>query len=89
MVLPMPTVSKDGLAQIRKTAISVHKSLYCLERIIDACCPFLPRFLRDALEGARKCLHDSLQALREVMLENLDIEELTEEEVKILGGGQK
>lgn len=82
----MPTVTKDGLAEIRSSGIPVHESLYGLEAQYRACRRFLPECYQHAMDHSFGCHHLKMGELRSILLEHLDIEPLTEEEIKLLGG---
>lgn len=82
----MPAISKSGLDEIKEAAIPVHESLYDLEAQYKAIRRRLPGCFVAAMDECIQRHHGSLQALRQVMLDNLDIEPLTDQEIVALGG---
>lgn len=85
----MPTITKDGLERIKQAGANVHKSLYTDEKAWQAVKPYVPACLRAVMDAAQTNHHEALQALREAILEETDMEPLTDNEVKLLGGGGK
>lgn len=86
MGLPMPTISKDGLQQIRDAALPVRQTLYDLEAQYKAIQRRLPKCFAEAMQECLASHHQALTDLRGAILENLDIEPLTETQISLMGG---